>query len=462
MNDKTAQVTYSKLGDHRGHKRVWLEGKKLADIGFVRHQPYSVLVNEETKKILLRLDPEGERKVAGRKRGDKEIPILDFSNETVTKLFKGASKVKATFNTNGTILIEMHHEDIKLNDREDRLKKNGKAGKVTEGSACSGAAVFAAAMKQGMAEGGLESSLEWIIDRDGSYLQVALDNNTAIDDDTVIFEASLEELEPELLAPVDVFQFSLPCTGHSIAGKSKNKIGRAEEHPTDATAVFGVMASIKATNPAIISSENVVEAQGSATYMLIKAELQRMGYAIHEFILDNEQAGSFEQRKRYWFLAVSNGIDALANIADIQLTTYGRTYNNLGELLEPVPADDKSWSDNQYLKDKAVTDKAAGKGFANRQLLTEEATSCGTIGRHYNKRRSTEPFLVRAEDSKERLLTPVEHCRVKDVPESLVKGVAPTTAHQLLGQSGLWNSARGMGNLIADIILRVTAVPKPA
>jgi len=457
---EVAQVTYSKLGDHRGHKRIWLEGKKLADIGFVRYASYRTLVNYQTKMIVLTLDEKGDRKVAGRKRGEKEIPILDFSNDTVTKLFKGATRVKATFSKSighqpSTILIEVHHEDVKLNDREDRLKKNAKTGSVTEGSACSGAAVFAAAMKQGMHEGGVESSVEWIIDREGNYLQVALDNNPAITGDTVIFEASLEELEPELLSPVDVFQFSLPCTGQGVAGKSKNKISRAEDHPTDATSVFGVMASIKASNPSIISSENVPEAQSSATYALIKAELQRIGYVIYEYILDSVQAGSFESRKRYWFLAVSKGIDNIAQASNFSIKDYDKTYHTLGQLLEPISDDDKMWADNQYLKDKAITDKAAGKGFANRQLLTEDSQRCGTIGRHYNKRRSTEPFVTRHQDDKERLLTPIEHCRAKDVPECFVKGVSATTAHQILGQSGLWNSARGMGNLIAEIISQV-------
>ena len=448
------QVTYSKLTTHRGNKRIWLEGKRLSSIGFNRHTKYSVVVNHETGKMVLRIDPNGVRVVSGRKRGEKETPILDLDNVEVTKFLGEAKRIRATF-SKGRILIEQHHEDVNAQVREDRIIYNASVGKVTEGSACSGAGIFTAAMHEGLQEQGVVSTVDWLIDRDGSYLQVALDNNGAVTDDTQIFEATLEELEPELLSPVDILQFSLPCTGHSISGKSKNKIGRAEEHPTDATSVFGVMNIIKKSNPAIISSENVTEAQDSATYMLIKAELQRLGYVIYEAILDHTQAGSFEKRKRYWFLAISKGLDALASLGLDNLKIYPKQFDTLGQVLDPIPYGHKMWADNQYLKDKAIKDKEAGKGFANRQLLTEEAPSCGTIGRHYNKRRSTEPFVTRS-DKKERLLTPVEHARVKGVPENFIKGVAATTAHQVLGQAGLWNNAKGIGLRIGEIINAAT------
>ena len=81
-----------------------------------------------------------------------------------------------------------------------------------------------------------------------------------------------------------------------------------------------------------------------------------------------------------------------------------------------------------------MRDSQAGKGFAKRQLLTGDETKVGTIGRHYAKRRSTEPFIVR-DDGKERLLTPTEHARVKSIPERLIAGNGMTIAHQILGQS---------------------------
>ena len=58
----------------------------------------------------------------------------------------------------------------------------------------------------------------------------------------------------------------------------------------------------------------------------------------------------------------------------------------------------------------------------------------GTIGRHYNKRRSTEPFIVR-DGGWERLLTTKEHAAVKGIPFSLIEGQLNTVAHEGLGHS---------------------------
>ncbi len=449
--NKLTQVVCSKLTSHRGNKRIWLEGKRLGDIGFLRYATYDTIINKKEKKIVLTLSPQGGKKVSGRNRNGKEIPILDIGNIEITGMLSNVEKITAKFYTSGMIVIEPHHEDKNKGDREIRLKNNLAKGSVKEGSACSGAGVFTAAINEAFSESNIHSKVEWIIDRENAYLQVALNNNECITDDTTIFEASLEELEADLLSPVDILQVSLPCTGHSNAGKVKNKIGKAEEHPTDATALFGLINIIKKANPAIISSENVTEAQSSASYGLLKAELQRIGYVVYETTLDHTQAGTLERRKRYWFMAISKGIDTIVNKGLENITQYAKQFKTLGDILEPIPANHKSWADNQYLKDKAIKDKAAGKRFANRQLLTEDADGCGTIGRHYNKRRSTEPFMVNAE-GKERLLTPIEHARVKGIPEVFVRDVSATTAHQILGQSGLWNNAKGIGLRIAEIL----------
>ena len=42
--------------------------------------------------------------------------------------------------------------------------------------------------------------------------------------------------------------------------------------------------------------------------------------------------------------------------------------------MEPIAHDDGMWSDNTYLKEKAIRDAANGKGF-KRQLVTGEPRS---------------------------------------------------------------------------------------
>lgn len=449
---KFLQHTYTKVAPHRGKKRIWLQGLRLADSGFGKGQKYRVDYDHEFGFIELILDEDGTRSVSGKRIGEGYQSIVDICNEEVVCITKGEDSVRVDY-AKGYIRISIHHHAKKRIERENRLVENLQKNSVTKASLCSGIGVAALALGQGLEDRGIHSSVEWVVDRERKYLQVAKENNPSTKN-TVIFESSLEELETDLLSPVDILQVSLPCTGHSKSGKSKNKSLKgvseffAENHSTDATSVFGLMRIVESVNPAIVVSENVVEAKISPTYCLIKGMLELLGYSLLEVNLDENQAGSFERRTRYWFVAVSNGLN-IPTESDIPV--YERRFHTLKELIDTESVDESAWSENEYLKEKAVRDMEAGKGF-KRHLVNNQSTYVSVLGRHYNKRRSTESMIQR-EDGMERLLSPKEHCRVKGIPESLIDNTSTTTAHEGLGQSILFNHARGIGSMIADIIL---------
>jgi DNA (cytosine-5)-methyltransferase 1 len=50
-------------------------------------------------------------------------------------------------------------------------------------------------------------------------------------------------------------------------------------------------------------------------------------------------------------------------------------------------------------------------------------------------------------------MTPAEHARVKTIPESLIEGLAATTAHEVLGQSVIFSAFVAVGELLAKTIL---------
>ena len=98
-------------------------------------------------------------------------------------------------------------------------------------------------------------------------------------------------------------------------------------------------------------------------------------------------------------------------------------------------SDSDRWKSFDYIAEKEKRDIANGKGF-KRQLLTGLESRCGTIAKGYAKCRSTEPFLIHPENKElSRIFTPLEHCRLKGIPESLISGLSDTVAHQILGQS---------------------------
>lgn len=189
------------------------------------------------------------------------------------------------------------------------------------------------------------------------------------------------------------------------------------------------------------------EYANTASMEVIRSVLGTLGYNIQERILDGNEFGVLEKRKRLCAIAISKGIEGF----DLENVLPVRTKEAcLNDILEVVPQDSDRWKSFDYLADKEKRDKAAGKGFS-RQLLTGEEAFCGTIGKDYAKCRSTEPFVVNKQDpALSRILTPTEHCRVKGIPEGMIEGLADTTAHQVLGQAVVFPAfeavAKELGN----------------
>jgi len=454
-SNRNMQVTYTKVGrTTRGQSRLWLEGLRLASAGFLTGERYRVVFDIEARTIALELDAQGDRQVSGRRPAGKDTPtpIVDLASADITDFVGGAGAVRALI-SEGRIVFSLHPRDLAKIEREQRIRANLRGGEVTEGTLCAGGGIASYGVNKGLEDAGLASRVEWIIDRERRYLEVANTNNPAVSAGTQLFEASLEEVEPGLLSPVDVLQMSLSCTGHCRSGRSKRGLAQAEDHPTDALAVYGALRIIEAVQPSVIASENVIEAATSPTYALIRAYLREAGYKLFERVLDETDAGTIERRKRYWFVAISEG---LADGFDLsQLRIHGRAYTTLADVLEPVAEDDPQWRKHDYLNAKQERDVAVGKNFV-RQIVTAESEHVGTIGKSYQKRRGTEPFL-RRDDGMERLLTPIEHARVKGIPEFLIEGVSDLTAHEVLGQSILLPHAISLGEAIGHHLRAIAA-----
>jgi DNA (cytosine-5)-methyltransferase 1 len=448
------QVEYTTVGESRGRPRLWLEGMRLADAGFTPGAAYTVALDTETRTITLTLDPAGDRHVSKRtkalKSGVRVKPLIEVADASLTDVLGDAGRVRAVLG-DGSITFTLHPADRARAERERRLADHLTQGRLTTGTLCAGGGVSTLAGKEGLQRAGLESTVEWVVDREPAYLQAALDNNPAVTDLTRIVVASIEELERADLTPVDKVSVSLPCTGHSLSGKAKRGLKIAEEHPTDALAVYGLLKVLEATNPSIVESENVPEAATSASYALVRAYLREQGYAIAECVMDAKEGACLEDRSRWWMVAISKGFAEGLSLE--ALPERDRQHARLGDAMEHVPADDPSWSTHDYLDSKAERDQRDGKGF-KRQFVNADSTRVGTIGKGYAKRRSTEPFVKR-EDGMERLLTPAEHARVKGIPESLIRDLSATLAHEILGQSILHEHASVLAEAVGAHLLRV-------
>ncbi|MDA1379357.1 hypothetical protein PCI56_04990 [Plesiomonas shigelloides subsp. oncorhynchi] len=67
-----------------------------------------------------------------------------------------------------------------------------------------------------------------------------------------------------------------------------------------------------------------------------------------------------ERRKRLCVVALSHGIDGF----ELEKVQSVRTKESrIQDILEPVPLDSERWKSFDYLAEKELRDKAAGKGF---------------------------------------------------------------------------------------------------
>jgi DNA (cytosine-5)-methyltransferase 1 len=434
-------ASYHELKEHKNNRRIWLEGEDLNDVSFAVDTLFRVECDIDNMRVILRAVPSTPEnialhkkrqlhKVSGRKMTGWVKPIIDVCNANITEVFKGAYGEQGRFAAyayDGVIVFTTHPEDAKRIEREVSLARNLAKGEITEGSAFTGIGISTNATHDGYKKAGLKPTLKWAVELEGRYLDAAKKNSPDVFSGARLFKGYIEEVEKDLVDPVNSFSFSMSCTDHSNVGKAKKGLSDAEDGDT-ATQIFGVMGLIKAANPAILISENVPSAQNSFTYKVMKKELERTGYNVYDLVLGQTHSGSLDRRQRYWFIAVSKGL----NIAPEMLIPSERDleYKNVGEILDKDC--DLEWTPLTKFEERQAKNIAEGRNF-KMNLVDETTTVVGTIPRNYTKRQVSNPHLTDHKGNY-RLFSKIEHARLKLVPPRLVGHLSETVAHEGLGQ----------------------------
>jgi DNA (cytosine-5)-methyltransferase 1 len=425
--------------------RAWFEGVKLDSGGFKRDSKYSMKVTND--EISLILDRKGKRKVSGKRRNGESVAIIDLCGKWLLDIFEVDELITARV-FDGKITIRRHAEGMAKRERDYRLLNNET---LHEGALCYGIGVSAHAINKAMEDSNINSKVSLIMEREAKYLQAAKKNNVTLSEDSLVIQGNLEDCDTRDLSSLDILSLSLPCTGHSPAGKTSNKIKKAEDHSKDSTAIFGAIKVIYKTNPSIIISENVIQARTSATYVLFKSELRRLGYRVFEINLDETHSNSLEKRKRYWFVAISEKMANGFNFDNIKDFLPKREFNNIGELLDKN--EDRFFS-GEYFQKREVENLKKGRGF-KRNFVSDECELVGVIPRNYSKRQISNPHYQDGISGDIRLFNPVEHARIKGIPADLVRGISDTVAHEGLGQSILYSHAYVIVRKICEHILKL-------
>lgn len=417
-------------GEQNFTPRIYMQGQMLATQGWSKGDQYEMAISEDKKVIRLDRVKEGKRVVSAKNKG--ETPVIDLQNLDLNKVVAGIDRVRIVVREDH-IMISVHHLDAKQQERVTRLKtKLAKGEKLNLGSLAHGGGILDAAIHKGLEAAGVKSRLAFAVELEEKYLETSMRNNPVWDKDSIAICAPMEEVEYHLLDRVEGIIAGIPCTGASLSGRAKNglKLG-AEEHETAGALFVAYLTAISVLQPAFLVLENVPPYQNTLSMVVIRNVLESLGYELQERVIDG--MGALENRNRFVMVAVTKGLDLDFDL-DAVLPIREKE-PNLAVVLEDIPADSPRWKTFDYLAEKEVRDIEAGKGF-RRQLLDGSEEFCGTIGKGYAKCRSTEPFIIHPQHSAySRLLTPVEHARVKTIDESLIEGLSDTVAHELMGQA---------------------------
>lgn len=425
------------MGQHRGNARLWFETKALNDVGLARGTRYRAHWSDDHKAFVIMADPCGTRIVSGKTKAGGDIPIIDINDDKVLGKLAGEPAVKVVFVKEGA--TPKHIRITKLSSaemqaaRRDGLIRSLAVKTLMVAALCFGGGLMDHAAHAGMADAGITGELVAAVEIDEYLLEHAAQRNPVVTPTTKLYAMPMQELVQDdgamsELPRCDVLITGIPCSGASISGRSKNGLVVAEEHPEVGHLVVPYLMLVNKFQPAVAVGECVVPYSKTVSAILMRQMFRDMGYDFHEVVLNSWDFGSVEARDRWFWVAVTHGIP-------MDLTNLAPTIKcrpKLGDFLGRVSKD--RYNTMPGLLAKQERDIADGKGF-KMQLVNADSTRIGTIGKDYNKNRSTEPKVQHEDDpSLLRLLTPQEHAAIKGFPIEIVEGLSATGGHQLLGQ----------------------------
>lgn len=430
-------IINTRLGENRGVPRVWLEGQKLCS-SFEPGQRVNIDVDADKKVVLVKVCDTGRFAVSQRNRNGKVLPLIEIKDNELANLFGDAGVLLRVVIRRGVATIEAHGIDRRDTERTERFESKIATGQALAiGSLFSGGGIIDSALHAGLSSAGVPCFTKFIVEQESQYLESMVANQPELfTDESILIESGIEFVELKAGAQgtlVDILVAGIPCTGASRAGRTKNKIAAAEFHDSAGACFFYALNFIGVCQPAVVILENVPDYLSSTSFAVIQSVLTTWGYNLSIGVMNGNVFGSLEDRDRMVVVATSKSMKPF-EVGGVEPIPGIQAYFKVADVLEDVPLDSDTWRSYSYLADKEIRDKEAGKGF-KRCLVDGSESKVPTIRRLYHKAGSTDTYVKHPDGLRSRLFTPIEHARLKGIPERLIAGLSNTVAHEVLGQS---------------------------
>ena len=87
-----------KLGNHKGNKRLWLEGKRLLEHNFIKDKRYNIAY--DNNYVMIEFKEDGTHKI----NGTIDRPIIDICNRKLAYSFPNCERVEVEFDIDNLII----------------------------------------------------------------------------------------------------------------------------------------------------------------------------------------------------------------------------------------------------------------------------------------------------------------------------------------------------------------------
>lgn len=430
MSTDYAHDTTLKLGEHRGNRRVWIEGQTLARAGFAPSD--AIRATFEAGRIIIERDPTGERTVSGRTRNGRALPIIDIC----------AGQVANSLGDVPCIAVKIRHHRI-----------------VIEPSRVSGmvaARVMTAIAVGVFAGGGLLSEAARAagfrtvaaVEVSPDFAEIHERNHGGHSCVQCVSEADFHALRASY-GPIGLLHAGIPCEPFSVirrnAGDNTKTARSTPEAHEHGDMTFWALRAVDILNPHTVVFEQVPGWLDSGAGWIARHTLARLGYTVDARIIDSAAHGALTSRKRAVLVATAypsvRWPEPVARVA------------SLSDILH-APDDPRcEWFDRAgkgWLFDHWDKQTAKGNGFAS-DVIRYGQTTAPTIKKRYFAGQGDNPVVAHPDrPGVYRWLTLAEVAAIMGLPPSYDLGDTKTHAGEVLGQGVEVRTFTAIINSITD------------
>ncbi|GIC77056.1 DNA cytosine methyltransferase [Moritella sp. F3] len=420
-----------------GQKRVWLEHGNLIDFCKPGTGLKITDIDADTINVLF-TDEDTPRSVSKRNVRGVEKPLIEISeaNSDVLKSWADNESLRIVVTTKGiNISINKNSIEAKVIARERRFNHSLANSKISIGSVFTGFGGLDYSAHEGFEKAGIKTKIRFAIDNyEPSLMNIQKNLSFLLDERSMIINSDIAELNlgSGNLPTVDGLYITPPCIDASVAGRAKKK--NTLETSKTCNLAYYYNQIIERSEAGFIVLENVIGYMKTASFQLLTSLLEAWRYRVQIRVIESNKEGySFENRKRMYLIATSEGIAQDFSINDV-INVGDTPPTSLGEFMDTVDIDDKAWKDKLHLIEKQERDKEKGSSFSM-QIFDKDSKSISCLRAQVQKSGSSDPLIQHPITKKFRIPSALEHIKAKGYPEWFIDGLGEGQAHYGGGNS---------------------------